>query len=244
MTSRPSNPIRVANVARGSLWTFLPLALLSTALPATADLRITRDGESDYRIVIPADAIPSESYAARELQSYLAKISGANLLIVKDSEPEGRHEIVLGTTTRDSLLGARGNFGRPGLDGFEIVTAGDRLFIRGGRPRGTLYGVYTLLEEKLGVRWFTPEVELAPTNRNIHLPDLDETKAPALESRDVFWREMMRDADFAARHRLNGQHYSLTEKQGGPFTVYHPFVHSFDLLIPPSLFAEHPEYFP
>jgi hypothetical protein len=36
----------------------------------------------------------------------------------------------------------------------------------------------------------------------------------------------------------------LTDKHGGRFAVYHPFVHSFDNLIPRELFKEHPEYFP
>src|SRR5439155_7402152 len=36
----------------------------------------------------------------------------------------------------------------------------------------------------------------------------------------------------------------LGEKQGGPATVYHPFVHSLDALVPRELYASHPEYFP
>ncbi len=121
---------------------------------------------------------------------------------------------------------------------------GNRLIIAGGKPRGTLNGVYTLLEEKLGVRWFTPELETVPRLERIRLQKFDETRVPALQNRDVFWREMMRNADFAARHRLNGQHYGLSEKHGGPFTVYFPFVHSLDALVPQDLYQEHPEYFP
>src|SRR5439155_356029 len=30
----------------------------------------------------------------------------------------------------------------------------------------------------------------------------------------------------------------------GPYTVYFPFVHSFDALVPRELYQEHPEYFP
>ena len=136
------------------------------------------------------------------------------------------------------------DFAKLGPDGFVLRVDGNRVIIAGGRPRGTLNGVYTLLEEKLGVRWFTPELETVPKLDRVELPKLNETKIPALENRDVFWSEMMHNADFAARHRVNGQHYGLTEKHGGAFTVYHPFVHSFDALVPPELFTEHPEYFP
>jgi len=116
--------------------------------------------------------------------------------------------------------------------------------ISGDRPRGTLYGVYTLLEEKLGVRWFTPEVEYVPRMRRIEISPLNEVQVPVLEYREVFWREMLRDADFAARHRLNGQHYHLTEKHGGRAAVFYPFVHSLDQLIPREICEKQPDFWP
>jgi hypothetical protein len=156
-------------------------------------------------------------------------------------------------TKREILLGDNAHVRKlaPGLvvtnlgpDGFLLRTDRGRLLIVGGRPRGTLNGVYTLLEEKWGVRWFTPELEVVPKVAALKLPACDERRVPALENRDVFWREMMRDANFAAKHRLNGQHYGLREEHGGAFTTYYPFVHSFDMLVPRALFKEHPEYFP
>ncbi len=101
-----------------------------------------------------------------------------------------------------------------------------------------------MLEEKLGVRWFTPELEVVPKTNRLVLPALDETIIPALEYREVFWTEMMRDGDFAARHRMNGPNCHLIEKHGGPAVAYFPFVHSMDSLIPRELYQEHPEYFP
>lgn len=227
------------------LWGLAGALALAAAGPArAANLTLAEAGASPYRIVIPAHAIPSERYAAEELQRYLAKLSGATLPIVTDAEAPTSREIVLGDSSRLRALRIHVDFGRLGPDGFVLRSGGRRLFIAGGRPRGTLNGVYTLLEEKFGVRWFTPELEVVPALARVTLRGLNETHVPALENRDVFWREMMRDADFAARHRLNGQHYGLAERHGGPFTVYHPFVHSFDALVPQALFAEHPEYFP
>jgi hypothetical protein len=218
--------------------------LLSAALPANAELLLARKGTSSYRIVISSTAIPSERYAAEELQKYLEKISGAKLSIVTDAEKSDSHEILLGDNTHFRQLGLKVDQEKFGTDGFTIRTAGKRLLILGGKPRGTLYGVYALLEEKLGVRWFTPEIEVVPRTNRLALPPINETQVPALEYREVFWTEMLRDADFAARHRLNGNNYKLTEKHGGRFAVYFPFVHSFENLIPPDLYKEHPEYFP
>lgn len=212
--------------------------------PVQAALTLADEGKSDYRIVIPELAIPAERYAAEELQYYLEKISGVKLPIVSDAEKPTSREILLGDNARLGKARAKIDFTKLGPDGFVLREAGRQLIIAGGQPRGTLNGVYTLLEEKLGVRWFTPELEVVPTVSRVRLPELDETIVPALENRDVFWRQFMRNADFAARHRINGQHYGLQKKHGGAFTVYHPFVHSFDGLVPQELYKEHPEYFP
>jgi hypothetical protein len=222
----------------------LATALAWTALSAQGSVTLVRGGVSRHRIVLATNAPPSERYAAEELQRYLEKMSGAKLPIISDAERADSREILLGSNAHLQKLGLKIDFTRLGPDGFTLQTKGNRLIIAGGAPRGTLYGVYALLEEKLGVRWFTPELEQVPATNRIVLPTLNETQIPALEYREVFWTEMMRDADFAARHRLNGNHYNLTAKHGGRFAVYFPFVHSFDSLIPPDLYQEHPDYFP
>jgi hypothetical protein len=218
--------------------------LLAGGRVATAALTLADQGISPYRIVLATNAIPSERYAAEELQRYLEKISGVKLPIVSDTESAGSHEILLGNNAHLQQRSTNLNFSDFGSDGFALRTDGNHLIIAGGQPRGTLYGVYTLLEEKLGVRWFTPELEVVPQTNRLTLASLDETRVPALQYREVYWTEMMRNADFAARHRLNGEHYQLTAKHGGCAAVYFPFVHSFDSLIPPDLYTNHPEYFP
>jgi hypothetical protein len=202
------------------------------------------EGESPYRIIIPVDAIPSERYAAEELQKYLERISGVKLPIATDDQPMSKYEILLGNNRHMQSLGLQIDLAKLGSEGFLIKTFNNYLVISGGRPRGTLYGVYTLLEEKLGVRWFTPDVEYVPKMKRIEIPPLDEVQIPALEYREVFWSEMLRDADFAARHKLNGQHYRLTEKHGGRAVVFYPFVHSFDQLIPREVCERQPDFWP
>ncbi len=227
----------------------LPLAIGSIVFgficasnSSRAAITLVDHGKSDYRIVIPASAIASEKYAADEFQRYLAKMTGVTLPIVNDEEKETRHEILLGATKRKASR--RTALSALGPDGYVLRTDGSRLVIDGGQPRGTLYGVYDILEEKLGVRWFTADLEVVPHTNRVVLPNLRESIRPALEYREVFWTETMRDADFAARHRLNGDHYHLEDKHGGRFAVYQPFVHSMDSLVPPELFQQHPEYFP
>ncbi|MEI2724233.1 MAG: DUF4838 domain-containing protein [Verrucomicrobiota bacterium] len=225
-------------------WLALGCFFLGGAVSSRADVTLADQGQTKYRIVVSASAIPAERYAAEELQRYLERMSGAKLPIVTDADKPADREILLGDNLHLAKLRPAVDFSKLGPDGFVLRVDGNRLIIAGGRPRGTLNGVYTLLEEQLGVRWFTPELEIVPKLDRVKLPKLNATIIPALENRDVFWSEVMHNADFAARHRVNGQHYGLTAKHGGAFTVYHPFVHSFDGLVPPELYSEHPEYFP
>lgn len=225
------------------------LAAFMTAIcvtPANADLTLFDSGKSPYQIVVAAQCSPAERYAAEELRQYFEKMTGAKLPIVTDDQKRSEDEIVLGgANVPADAAGAASNLNgeQPGLDGLTIRTAGNRLLISGSGPRGTLYGVYSLLEDKLGIRWFTPDVEVVPRRDRVVLGDVNETQTPALEYREVYWSEFQ-NADFAARHRLNGNSYPLDEKHGGRMAIYHPFVHSFDQLVPRELFAEHSEYFP
>jgi hypothetical protein len=223
---------------------YVVAVFLVSGVAASAALTLASNGKSPYQIVLATNAIPSERYAAEELQRYVAKMTGARLPIITDTERAGSNEILLGNNAHLQKLGVKIDFDKLGPEGFTLRTDRNNLIIGGGRPRGTLYGVYTMLEEKMGVRWFAPELEVVPQTNRITLPSLNETRVPALQYREVFWTEIMRNADFAARHRLNGEHYQLTEKHGGRAAVYFPFVHSFDSLIPPDLYTNHPEYFP
>jgi hypothetical protein len=211
---------------------------------ARGAVTLVHEGVGMYGIVIPSDALPAERHAAEELSRYIERVSGARLGIVEDRAPVAEQEILVGPSRRLVELGIEIDWERLGAEGFVLRTEGRRLIIAGGRPRGTLHGVYTFLEEQMGVRWFTPELEQVPRSVSVGLGALDQTVVPVFEYREVFWTEMMRDPDFAARHRLNGNHYQLSERHGWPAVVYHPLVHSFDLLVPPELFGEHPEYFP
>lgn len=222
----------------------LVCALLLPSISPGGTTTLAAKGKSPYRIVLPADPIPSERYAAEELQRYLEKITGAHIPIAPDSSPLASHEILLGNNTHLANSRVPVDFTGLGADGFVLRTDRARLIIAGGRPRGTLNGVYTFLEERLGVRWFTTDLEIVPRTNRLVVPALNETRVPALEYREVFWTEMMRNGDFAARHRLNGPNCHLTEKHGGPAVVYFPFVHSMDSLVPPDLYTNHPEYFP
>jgi hypothetical protein len=149
-------------------------------------LKLAADGKSAYSIVIGADATPPERFAAEELVSHLEQMSGAKLPIVTDAGAVPAHAILLGQNryVKDNLLGVVVDWRQLGKEGCLLQTAGERLIIAGGYPRGTLYGVYALLEDYLGCRWFAPDTSVVPRRRTVSIPPINKIEQPAFEFRE------------------------------------------------------------
>ena len=213
-------------------------------------LVIADKGVSDYTIVVSEAASPSENHAAEELRYFLKEISGADLPIVTDTDNLTSHEIILGDNLHLGQLGVAVDFEALGSDGFTIRTASDHLIIAGGRLRGTMYGVYTFLEDYLGCRWFHPEVSRIPKRQRVEVGPIDDTQVPIIASRDMHYL-VGDDGDWPARNKINGHHADgVEQKHGGRLRFAHPMYHSFYMLLPggqhyglQEYFKEHPEYY-
>ncbi|MHC4474723.1 MAG: DUF4838 domain-containing protein [Planctomycetota bacterium] len=203
---------------------------------------VAADGRAKTRIIVAENASVSTRYAAEELQRFLGEITGAEIPIANDREPMKQPEIILGDNAHLRGLPIRIDLTGLGKEGYVLRSVDHHLVIAGGEPRGTLYGVYGLLEDHLGCRWFTTEVSRIPKRSSLTIGPLDEHKMPVLEYREPFVLDC-RDGDWAARNRTNG-HAALLEARHGGKVVYCGFVHTFNGLVPPDkYFDEHPEYF-
>jgi hypothetical protein len=218
------------------------IGAMALAVNASAQsIELTKDGQSDYVIVLARLRQPANLRAAREMTSYIKQISGAQLQIRDDSEPLPAHAILIGPSKYLDDLGVKLDPAKLGNDGFLLKTIGQRLVIAGPGPRGSMYGTYEVLE-KLGVRWFTPTVTRLPHQPSIELPALDETQVPAFEYREPAFFEAT-DKNWAARNRMIGNGPHLDASTGGTIR-YAQFVHTLDALVPRNLYKSHPEYFP
>ena len=229
-----------------SLHPFLSAALLFGLLHATtaraAAPPLAADGRSSYTIVVSESASPSEQYAAREFQHFLAEIAGATIPIRTDAERVEGPLVCIGRGKRLADMGAALNFDGLGLEGFLLRSTPRGLVIAGAPERGTLYGVYAFLEDELGCRWFTPDCSRIPRAATVPLRRLERRFVPRLEYRSTDYPHA-REAAWCARVRLNGTHHATGPERGGNIQ-YGPFVHTFDALIPPGEhFDAHPEYF-
>jgi len=203
-------------------------------------IKIAENAQAKAVIVVAADAPEPERYAADELAGFLAQITGAKFEIVAPPAP-GKSRLLVGP---EAAKLAAPDFTTDGLgsDGIVIRTAGDDLILAGGRSRGTLYAVYTFLEDRLGCRWWASTASTIPQKPTLDVRDLNIRYVPLFEYREPFWTDGF-DGDWAVRNKSNGNSERLDAKRGGKHT-YQGFVHTFYPLIPPqTYFNDHPEWF-
>lgn len=231
----------------------LPAVLMGIAVLASCSREgtlIAKNGKSPYAIVLSANPSPSERHAADELRKHIALATGILLPMVAETDMRAaeppRIFVGFGEAASKTLAG-----GGPvaadslGDEGFVLRTVksgsgASDIVIAGGRLRGTMYGVYTFLD-RLGFRWYTPRFTRIPEGKALRIGSLSEKTVPVFMYREPFIKEAF-DGDWAARNRVNSGAAALDSTRGGNLTVLG--VHTFDQLIPPSLFREHPEYFP
>lgn len=215
------------------------LAIAAAAEPFV----ITENGEPRCIIAVATDPSPAEATAARELQAFLKEVTGAELPVRPCSEVAlDARQIVVGPSARFNELLPDVKLDEIGADGILIRTVGDALVLAGPRPRGTLYAVYTFLEDQVGCRWWTPTESTIPRRASLSIPPLAITYAPKLKSREAFYRDAF-EPTFSARQKLNGHHARTDEAWGGNVR-FNGFVHTFyPFLAPEKYFETHPDWY-
>ena len=145
---------------------------------------MTFSGDRVSSVRISAGSSASEQYAARELQAYLEKMS----ITVEEN---GEFPMTIQT---DASLGD---------DSYRITTGAsiaDGMIIAGGNGRGVLYGVYSFLEEKAGVRFYTPVLETCSSGVISLKADMDLSYTPIFELRQHQWGGSTRVSGWETRN--------------------------------------------
>ncbi|MBN2021241.1 MAG: DUF4838 domain-containing protein [Pirellulales bacterium] len=216
---------------------------MSDSASAEESLVLAEQGKSVYAIVLPDEPTLSEKTAAAELQSHLEKATGAKLEVLSEGQaPAERPAILVGATQRLARLLPDVDLAKLGYDGIVLKTVGNDVILAGQGKRGTLYAVYTFLEDVVGCRWWTSTESFIPTRPTLAIARLDRVYAPKLRIREAFYRDAF-DGVFAARMKCNGHSDAVPEEYGG-HEHFAGFVHTFFPLLPPDkYFAEHPDWY-
>ena len=183
-----------------------------------------------WDIVVADEAIASEKYAAEEFQRWVGRGTGIQLPIRSTAEGLTCH-VCIGSDDRSAM----------GEEELRISIETNRVVIAGGRPRGTLYGVYQFLEDCLGVRFLTHDHTHVPDASALKIPCGTRTYTPPFSFRWSYYRENMEHPDFAAKLRVN----TVTgEDRLGGNTGQSLINHSFHQLVPYNEYGQsHPEYY-
>lgn len=221
------------------------LSTVSAAAPAAETrLRLAAEGQSRYVIVVDPEAAAAEKHAAEELAVFLEQVTGADIPVKTTAVAPPGPLLMVGPGRVARQLVPKLDLEGLQADGIVIETVDEHLLFAGDGPRGTLYAVYSFLEDAVGCRWWSSKASTIP-----HLPDLTVPAqhvryVPPLEYRETFWCDAF-DGDWAARNKSNGNSERLGEKHGGKVRYGGPFfVHTFAQFVPPATyFKEHPEYF-
>ena len=219
------------------------LAVLTTGTSRSAPTHVLAEsGKTGYTIAVSSDATTPERHAAAELASFLSQVSGVSFAVAtRDSRPDTPTLVVGPGAAAKALV--------PDLDpealkpdGILIKSVGQHIVLAGARPRGTLYAVYTFLQDAVGCRWWSSKVSTIPVKKRLTVEEQNVRYVPPLEYRETFWFDSF-DPDWAVRNKSNANRAALDEKRGGHIT-YKGFVHTFDGLVPPDkYFDKHPEWY-
>lgn len=222
-----------------------PLAVPARAQNAqTGALTLAERGQSRFSILVAPTAPESVVTAASELQHYIEKSTKAKLPLLAQGAAPATPFISVGDTAaaRAAGLSAQGM----AWESYRIVTRGPNIFIfgpdtadgektkEGGTSAGTANGVYTFLEDYLGIRWLMPGEmgEDVPALYAVAVPAVDRTQAPVFPSRRVTHLQSGPTVTQWENHQKLG--YSLLTRHN----------HNWAPVITPDLYETHPEWFP
>ena len=197
------------------------------------------------QIVVAADANEMEHTAALELRNFIYEMTGVTLAKVTEGENSGAG-IYIGPTKYAKAKGVTYPTENDGnKEAWAIQAVDGNLVLTGAEQRGTIYAVYHLLEDVLGVRWWNFWERHVPVGSAIVPADYADSGVPAMEYREIFvGTENNTNYTFYAFNRINGYtthtppHYGDNEVYGGP-----THVHNFNKYFTADDFAAHPEWF-
>ena len=212
-------------------------------------MTITEGGKPAATIVVSADASEPLAAAVKDLQLYIAKISGATLPIADSPATPGNLILVGRMPAVDKLIPDLDEYDL-GHDGIVIKLFGGKLVITGksdgyrdkgkwagAADCGTPNAIYYFLET-LGCRWYMPgdDGEVVPRRQSITVSDLDVVSKPDFRGRwvNVGASQGVHRNEFIIWLRRN------RTTRGANFYYQ---AHGMYSLLPPKLFKEHPEYF-
>lgn len=200
---------------------FLTILMSVCILSASAQTVLTLKGKAVARIALLDDSDDTRK-AAELLQDFVCRISDIQIPIANTGK-KNQPVIYIGGTTDEATE-----------DGFSIHTKGNSLEIKSGGGKGAVYGVVTLLEDYLGVKYYAKDYYTLTKKTDITLPQVHRAESPAFRYRQT------------QSYGCEDPVYKLWFRLEEPKEVFidNMWVHTFNRILPAKRFGkEHPEYY-
>src|SRR5688500_13553691 len=126
---------------------------MAAASTTHAGIRLAERGKARCVIVSQPGATRAEKHAARELANTLKQITGADFEI-RSEAGAADSAVIIGPGPAAELTFPDIKLDQLGGEELVMRSRRNRLLLAGGRPRGTLYAVYRLLQPRCGGRWW------------------------------------------------------------------------------------------
>ncbi len=217
------------------------LTVIWAVLSAVFSLLTAPNTEQNYAVVISAHASDTEVYAAKVLSGYLSNLDGNDYPIISDDQSFSGFKFCIGATSAYDTT----DMTDKAPDSYTIVPFRSGLAIYGAGSRGTVYGVYTFLEDFCGYRCYTPESGMVSTTGKMVLPEEKIEYNTFFEFRNTDWRSGWTPL-YSISNKLNGDlHGAVTREQGGNISYLGHSCHtlSTDFCSADKYYDSHPDYF-
>ena len=211
---------------------------------ASENLLLADGGKTDYIVAIPKNAKEIETKAARDIAQYFKLISGAAFSIVSEDSPAAKDRpfVSIGRTQLLEQSACNWKNTKLAAEAYAIEVVGKNVFIYGSVGRGLMHGVYSLLEEDLGCRWYSPNSVDTPKMEKFAVRLVSRNFTPVLELRDPHIYKIQ-DSNWSLRNKTNTPLSQVPMVWGGSIR-YHYMGHTYAIYFPTQeYFAQHPEYY-
>lgn len=191
----------------------------------SANITIVKNGKAAGKIIY-SDQRSEYFTAAKLLQDFIKRVSGAEVPVTSEFKKAKKGDIVIGYGDSEGLT-----------DDAFIIKTDDKgmISILSGGGKGSVYGAVTLLEKYLGVNCYGANEYDYKHLSDIVLPAINITETPAFHYRQT--------QNYGLR---NDSVYRLWMRLEEPRDVFADglWVHTFDHLLPSAVYGkEHPEYY-
>ncbi len=180
------------------------LDAISVLKENSAEDYLVENGLSEYSVLIPENASATVITAKDELVNLFKEATGVTLPVVT-SATDGNKYISLGETGLFSNGGYTAEKSELGTDGYKILTANKNIYVCGGSDKGTLYGVYGLLEKLFDFDAYYVDTYSINEVSTLALPQFGLTEIPDIAHRVTGNYGVTKDV--TAKNRLRYEYY-------------------------------------